>query len=127
MAVAPEDMETPVWDALLDTVTGGKIELQKYMQRMAGYYLTGLTNEHVLFFLYGTGANGKSVFINTLTAIWGNYAATSAMSTFMASASDHHPTDLAMLHGVRMAVAQQTEVGRHWAEARVKQLTGVIL
>ena len=58
----------------LDTVTGGDAELQAYLQRMAGYCLTGVTTEHALFFLYGTGANGKSVFANTLTAILGDYA-----------------------------------------------------
>src|SRR5215469_10061661 len=35
-------------------------------KRMAGYCLTGYTHEHALFFLYGKGANGKGVFINTL-------------------------------------------------------------
>ena len=42
----------------------------------------------------------------------------------MASHADQHPTELAMLHGVRLVVAQETEVGRHWAEARIKAITG---
>jgi putative DNA primase/helicase len=76
------------------------------------------------YFMYGTGANGKSVFVNTLTAIWGTYAAVAPMTTFMASHTDQHPTDLAMLRGVRLVVAQETEIGRHWAEARIKSITG---
>ena len=59
----------PTWLGFLETVTGGDAELQDYLQRMAGYCLTGVTSEHALFFLYGTGANGKSVFANTLAAI----------------------------------------------------------
>jgi putative DNA primase/helicase len=123
-AVPPETIDTPLWRSFLDKITGGDVELQGYLQRMAGYCLTGLTTEHVLFFLYGTGANGKSVFINTLMGILKDYAAAAPMSTFMVSHIDQHPTDLAMLHGVRLAVAQETEVGRHWAEARIKAITG---
>jgi P4 family phage/plasmid primase-like protien len=123
-AVAPENMDLPLWKAVLGKVTGGDVDLQKYLQRVAGYCMIGLTSEHVLFFLYGTGANGKGVFINTLTGIWGDYAAVAPMTTFMASHTDQHPTDLAMLRGVRLVVAQETEVGRHWAEARIKAITG---
>lgn len=62
---------------------------------MAGYCLTGVTTEHALFFLYGTGANGKSVFANTLTAILGDYATVAPMDMFMATQGDRHPTDMA--------------------------------
>jgi P4 family phage/plasmid primase-like protien len=123
-AVCAEDIEIPIWRAFLDKITGGDAELQSYLQRMAGYCMTGLTCEHVLFFLYGTGANGKSVFINTLTGIWGDYAAVAPMTTFMASHTDQHPTDLAMLRGVRLVVAHETEIGRNWAEAKIKSITG---
>jgi P4 family phage/plasmid primase-like protien len=123
-AVAPKQMEIPIWKLLLDKVTGGDGELQMYLQRVAGYCLTGYVSEHVLFFLYGTGANGKSVFIDTLIEIWRDYAAVAPMTAFVASHTDQHPTDLAMLNGVRLVVAQETEVGRHWAEARIKAITG---
>jgi putative DNA primase/helicase len=123
-AVAPENMDIPLWKSLLGKVTGDDVELQKYLQRVAGYCMTGITSEHVLFFLYGTGANGKGVFINTLTGIWNDYAAVASMTTFMASHTDQHPTDLAMLRGVRLVVAQETEIGRHWAEAKIKAITG---
>ena len=53
----------------LDRVTAGDVELQLFLQRMAGYCLTGSTEEHALFFLYGTGANGKSVFVNTVSGV----------------------------------------------------------
>src|SRR5215471_11764799 len=66
----------PIWLAFLDRVTNCNKELQAYLRRVAGYCLTGCTNEHALFFLYGTGANGKSIFINTLQGIWGDYAMT---------------------------------------------------
>lgn len=116
--------DCPLWLAFLDKVTGKDVDLQCFLQRMAGYSLTGLTREHALFFPYGTGGNGKGVFLNTLTGAMGNYATVASMETFTASAHERHPADLAMLRGARLVTAQETEEGRRWAEARIKALTG---
>ena len=77
-----------------------------------------------MFFLYGTGANGKSVFVNTLATILGDYAANAPMDTFMETRTDRHPTDMAGLRGARFVAAIETEQGRRWAESKVKSLTG---
>lgn len=122
-AVAPGG-ECSLWRRFLADITGDNEELQRFLQRMAGYALTGNTREHALFFLYGTGGNGKGVFVNTLTAILGDYAAVASMETFNATQTDRHPTDLAMLRGARLVTSQETENGRRWAEARIKALTG---
>ncbi|WP_247424605.1 phage/plasmid primase, P4 family [Ralstonia pseudosolanacearum] len=116
--------DCPTWRQFLAEVTGGDAELQAYLQRMAGYALTGSTQEHALFFLYGTGANGKSVFVNTLATILGDYAVNAAMDTFMETRADRHPTDMAGLRGARFVAAIETEQGRRWAESKVKNLTG---
>ncbi len=113
-----------IWNEFLATVTGGDVDLQCYLQRMAGYCLTGVTTEHALFFLYGTGANGKSVFANTLITLLGDYAAVAAMDMFMASHGDRHPTDMAGLRGARVVTAIETEQGSRWAESKLKALTG---
>ena len=89
-----------------------------------GYCLTGSTREHALFFLYGTGANGKSVFLNVLSALLGDYASNAPMETFMDSGSERHPTELASLRGARFVTAIETEQGRRWNESRIKTLTG---
>lgn len=91
--------------------------LQRFMQQVAGYALTGDISEHALFFIYGPGGNGKSVFLNTLTNILGDYAATATMDTFTANQGDRHPTDLAMLRGARLVSVSETEEGRPWARA----------
>ena len=114
----------PLWSRFIEESTDGNEELQRYLQQMAGYSLTGDTREHALFFVYGPGGNGKSVFLNTLVNILGDYACTSAMDTFTASGTDRHPTDLAMLKGARLVSVSETEEGRAWAESRIKQLTG---
>ncbi|TDQ41881.1 phage/plasmid primase, P4 family [Tepidicella xavieri] len=116
--------DCPTWRQFLAEVTGGDAALQAYLQRMAGYALTGSTQEHALFFLYGTGANGKSVFVNTLATILGDYATSAPMDTFMETRSDRHPTDMAGLRGARFVAAIETEQGRRWAESKVKSLTG---
>lgn len=116
--------DCPIWRAFLSDVTGGDAELMVYLQRMVGYCLTGVTSEHALFFLYGTGANGKSVFVNVVATILGDYAANAPMDTFMETRSDRHPTDLAGLRGARFVASIETEQGRRWNESKIKTITG---
>ena len=112
------------WLTFLDEATGKDDALIYFLQRWCGYCLTGDTREHALLFGYGPGGNGKSVFLNTVAGIMGDYATVAAMDTFTASHGDKHPTDLAMLRGARLVTATETEEGRAWAEARIKQMTG---
>jgi putative DNA primase/helicase len=114
----------PAWCGFLVRITGGDQELQAFLQRIAGYCLTGSTREHVLFFAYGLGANGKSTFLNTLTGVLGSYATAAAMETFTHSQNDQHPCDLAMLRGARLVAAQETADGRRWAERRISAMSG---
>lgn len=116
--------ECPQWTAFLSNVTGGDADLQAYLQRMVGYCLTGVTSAHALFFLYGTGANGKSVFANVVSTILGDYATTASMDTFVETRGDRHPTDLAGLRGARFVTAIETEQGRRLNESKVKAITG---
>ena len=66
--------ERGIWREFLDRVTDGDSDLQEFLQQMAGYSLTGLTIEHAFFFLYGTGANGKTVFVNAVSKVLGETA-----------------------------------------------------
>jgi putative DNA primase/helicase len=122
-AVAPGG-ECPLWLRFLAEITGGDADLQAFLQRISGYALTGSIREHALFFAYGTGGNGKGVFLNTMTAIAAGYAAAAPMETFIASQWEQHSTDLAGLRGARLVTAQETEQGRRWAESKIKALTG---
>lgn len=125
LSVAPADTaDCPRWLKFLDESTGGDFDLIRFLQQWCGYSLTGVTREHALVFMYGGGGNGKSVFLNTLSGILGDYATQASMDTFTASKHDRHPTDLAALRGARVVTASETEEGRAWAEARIKALTG---
>jgi putative DNA primase/helicase len=75
-------------------------------------------------FVYGTGANGKGTFVNTIADVLGDYATTAHVGTFLASRNEHHPTDVAKLRGARLVIAQETEKGRRWDETKIKTLTG---
>jgi putative DNA primase/helicase len=114
----------PLWAQFLDRVTAGNRKLVEYLQRVAGYSLGGSTREHALFFLYGTGANGKSTFINVITACIGGYHKVAPIETFTASNTERHPTELAGLRGARLVTAVETEEGRRWDESKIKALTG---
>jgi putative DNA primase/helicase len=120
----PPGGSAPRWREFLKRVTDGNEELVGYLQRMAGYCLTGSTQEHALFFLYGTGANGKSTFLNAITESMGDYHRMAPIETFTASNNDRHPTDLAGLRSARLVTANETEEGRRWAESKIKTLTG---
>ena len=116
--------QCPTWQQFLDRATGGNTELQAFLKRMCGYALTGEIREHALFFVYGTGGNGKGTFLNTITHIMGDYQRVSGAETFTESPGDRHTTELARLQGARLVTAQETEEGKRWAESRIKALTG---
>ncbi|MDA3857198.1 MAG: phage/plasmid primase, P4 family [Roseovarius sp.] len=112
------------WLTFLHEIFDGDADLVAFMQRAAGYALTGLTTEHKLLFLYGTGRNGKSVFLNTLTHIWADYARRAAAETFLNSQGDKHATGLAGLQGARLVAGSELPVGKTWDESVIKDLTG---
>jgi putative DNA primase/helicase len=115
---------SPLWLKFLNRATQGDRDLENFLQRMAGYCLTGITREHALFFFYGTGGNGKGTFMNAVRGAMGDYATTAAMDTLMATDMVRHPTELAGLQGARMVLMSEPEEGGRWAEAKVKSLTG---
>jgi putative DNA primase/helicase len=123
-AVAPEDAPTPVWQAFLDTVTGGDAELALYLQRLAGYGLVADRSEEMFAFLYGTGRNGKSTFLTTLRKVAGDYACTVPADIFIQAKGERHPTELAQLRGRRLVVASEPDARARWDEGRLKMLTG---
>jgi P4 family phage/plasmid primase-like protien len=123
-AVGPSSAPAPVWTTFLREATGGDPELQSFLQRQAGYFLTGLTTEQTLTFIHGPGGNGKTVFAEALAGAMGDYAQAAAMESFTSSNTDRHPTDLAGLLGSRMVTAEETQIGRKWDEQRIKRITG---
>ncbi|MCC6740597.1 MAG: hypothetical protein IT452_16255 [Planctomycetia bacterium] len=115
----------PTWHTFLLRIFNGNEALIAFVQRAVGYGLTGHIREQVLFFLHGTGANGKSTFLEALLSTLGpDYAIQAAPNLLMAKNFDAHPTEVADLHGKRFVATVEVGEGRKLAEVLVKQLTG---
>lgn len=112
------------WDRFLLEVMGGETELIEYLQRAVGYTLTGSTSEQVIFMLYGSGANGKSTFLETLRHVFGDYAAVADFNSLMVRKHEGPRNDLAKLQGARFVTATESDESSRLAEPVVKQLTG---
>ena len=74
--------------------------------------------------LHGTGANGKTTFLEVVRTLLGNYAKTADASLLLTKKSEGVRNDVARLAGARFVSTAETEAGRRLAEALVKQLTG---
>lgn len=116
--------EAPEWEKYLDRVMGGDRGMKSFLQRAAGYSLTGDISEQVLFILYGTGENGKSTFLDVLEALFGDYALHTPTETLMVKKNSGIPNDLARLAGARLVTAVEVEDGHRMSESVVKQWTG---
>ena len=96
-----------------------------FQQRFVGYALTGETREQCFCILHGTGANGKSTYLETLRALLGDYAlATPSASLLAKDRTDAIPNDIARLRGARLVTAVEMGEGKKLNEELVKRLTG---
>lgn len=119
--------DCPKWDEFLDDIFLGNQELVRFIQRAVGYSLSGYTSEQVLFVLYGNGRNGKSVFLDILNEVFGNYATNIQPQAIMATkmGKDSGPTpEIAKLDGARLVTTTEPNEGERFDEGLLKQLTG---
>jgi putative DNA primase/helicase len=116
--------QCPRWRQFLDEIFRGDLELIEFIQRAVGYSLTGDTSEQCLFLCYGTGANGKSTFLEVLRLVLGAYAHNLPFSAFELKARSPIPNDIAALEGRRFVTALETNESVDLNEGRIKALTG---
>ena len=115
----------PRWEQFLNEVFGGDSDIIQYVQRAVGYSLTGDTQEQCFFLLCGSGANGKTTFLETIVNLLGTHASTAAFSAFLVQHNQGSPrNDLAALCGARFVKAAEAEHKARLDEAIMKQLTG---
>jgi putative DNA primase/helicase len=118
------DAACPRWLKFLERILPDP-EVRDFLQRLVGYSLTGEQSEQVLVFCIGGGSNGKSTLLVTLIRLLGQDYAIQASSELLLRRRDRgHPTELADLFGVRLAVCMEVGEGRELDEVLVKQLTG---
>ncbi len=112
------------WERFLLEIFDGNAELVDFVWRAVGYAITGLTREQVIFLLYGTGANGKTTFLNGIRWPLGQYAHNAPFSTFEHDGRSSIPADVADLEGRRFITSSETGEASRLNEARLKALTG---
>jgi putative DNA primase/helicase len=114
----------PLWDKFLQEIMVGNVDNIGFLQRAAGYSLTGSSAEQCLFVLWGDGKNGKSTFLEVLGYILGDYGDTATMGMFLDNDYDAIPNELAGLAGKRFVSATESKEGRRLDEAKIKAITG---
>ncbi len=120
---APSTEPPERWLRFLGETLPDDADLIAYVQRLAGYSATGLSDQHVLPFLHGAGGNGKGVFVEVLMGVLGDYA-TTAPAGFLMAGRDRHETEVARLDGTRLVVCSEINQRDRFDEAKVKLLTG---
>jgi putative DNA primase/helicase len=114
-----------LWERFLEECCGGDKELIAFLQKCAGYSLTGSTAEEKLFFVHGPGASGKTSFVEALKSCLGTYAKTADFESFIARReAGGIRNDIAELAGRRFVVGCEVDDGRQLAVGLVKLLTG---
>jgi P4 family phage/plasmid primase-like protien len=117
------EAKCPLYDTFLARVLPDE-QVRDLVNRLDGYALTGVVQDHVFPIHYGGGRNGKGVHTNVLLHVWGDYARQISTELLVAKRGDSHPTEKTTLFGTRLAVAVETEENRALNVAFVKQATG---
>ncbi len=115
--------ECPLFLATLDRAQPDP-EIREYLQRLAGYAMTGSAREHAMTFAVGGGRNLKGTIFHAIRRALGDYGLVVSSDLLMESHHDRHPTELAVLRGARLVVMSEIDTGRRWNESRLKRLTG---
>lgn len=125
-AIAPAEPGTPhpVWSKFLNDIFAKDQELIEFMQRAAGWALTGDSTEQKLIFNYGKGRNGKGVFMHTICEIMHDYSLNVDSNVFISSQFPQHSTELAQMQGARLVDSSEIEKGKAWNGEVLKRLTG---
>lgn len=117
------EAECPLFETFLERIMPAQ-DTRWMLQRAMGYSLTGDTSAKAMFILWGAGDNGKSVFLEVLRKVLGDYATTAQKSVFVERRGDAHTTDLASLQGARLVTFAEIEKGERLSTSVIKQLTG---
>lgn len=94
-----------------------------FLQRWFGYCITGSVTEQKFVVHWGSGGNGKSLLLETLSNVVGAYASTAAPG-LLTGEGERNLAAIADLMGRRMVTASESDEGANLREGQVKQITG---
>lgn len=114
----------PLWERFLGDVFQGDGDTIAFIQRWAGYCLTGDVREQKALFFHGGGGNGKSLLVKVLRDLLGPYAVKAPNDLLTESFGTRHPTELAGQRGKRLSLVSETEHGKRLRVGLFKDLTG---
>lgn len=119
------DAVSELWLSFLDRIFAGNVELIRFVQKMVGYCLTGEVTEKCFFVLLGEkGDNGKSVFMNVLMWLLGDYGIDMPIDSLLQRKPGASSNDLVRLKGARFISCSEANRQYYFDEALVKRLTG---
>ena len=121
-AVAPGNDGAELWRGFLDTITCNDTELAEYLQTVAGMAVLGKVFTETLLIATGDGGNGKSTFFNTLARVLGDYSTSINPSLLLTGNRGNVGAEVAVLRGIRLALAAETEEGQRLESSTVKRL-----
>lgn len=115
----------PVWEMFLDGIMKHDPDMVDALWKYAGYSICGSIKEQIWFVLYGLGANGKSKFIETISAIlacYANHLAFTAIS--LSKDANRQSNDIFGLKGKRFVWATEPTESIQLDVGRIKNLSG---
>ncbi|WP_429154018.1 phage/plasmid primase, P4 family [Aeromonas media] len=116
----------PRWEQFIGEITCGDAEYATFLQRCVGYWITGRTDEQLLFFLHGGGCNGKSTFMSVIQQLLGEFSRqiSSNVLLFNRNGNTGPNPSLTKLVDARLVVANELPEGSRMDENLVKAMTG---
>jgi putative DNA primase/helicase len=121
-----EGVNCPMWEGCLEDwhPDGDGDGTWNYLQRSAGYWLTGDTSARCFSIFWGTGKNGKNVFLDTLREMLGDYGTAASRTLLEAGGREEHATEVADLKSKRLVVVSEPKKGNQLKTGLVKSITG---
>ena len=99
-------------------------DVRAYLQRWAGSALLGKPNSKGLINLIGPQDSGKSIFIDTMLGVMGDYGKMVRAATFLAKKNGDAGYDMHELRGARLVTASEPGRGKYLDDDAVKTVTG---
>lgn len=123
---APESRPSTYFDELMDKITLDREDLKEGLQRFFGSGCSGRHPKEELGQMHGKGSNCKSVLVEAVGDVLGDYAAAIDIKQLVIGEREAagHNDQLATMHGVRYARSSETNETVKLDEAKIKKYTG---